>query len=122
GRIVVTAAKKYGCKAIGFDIDPRRVSESQQNVRKNKVQGLVEIRQEDIFSLDLSGADVVTLYLLPHLNVKLIPPLERMKKGARVVSHGFDMAGVKPDTVIHVKCDEGPARKVYLWTLPLRKE
>src|SRR5207237_2919427 len=76
GRIVVTAAKKYGAKGVGIDIDPVRVKESLKNVEDNKVQGLVEIKQDDIFKQDLSPASVVTLYLLPELNVKLIPQLE----------------------------------------------
>src|SRR5262249_23370970 len=103
GRIVVTAARKYGCKAVGFDIDPKRVEESLANVRRNKVDKLVEIRQEDIFKLDLSKASVVTLYLLPKLNVKLIPQLKKMKDGSRIVSHSFAMSGVKPDKVVWVK-------------------
>ena len=81
GRIPVTAAKKYGCKAFGFDIDPERIKESQENVEKNKVGNLVTIEQKDIFTLDLSKANVVTLYLLPSLNVKLIPQLEKLKPG-----------------------------------------
>src|SRR5438445_5763984 len=75
GRIVVTAAKKYGCKAVGFDIDPDRVKEARENVRKAGVGDLVTIKQEDIFKQDLSKASVVTLYLLPELNVRLIPQL-----------------------------------------------
>ncbi|HPU56328.1 MAG TPA: 50S ribosomal protein L11 methyltransferase, partial [Verrucomicrobiota bacterium] len=97
GRIVVTAARKYGVKAVGFDVDPQRIKESLENVKSNKVEHLVEIKQQDIFTVDLSKADVVTLYLLPSLNVKLIPQLEKMKPGSRIVSYSFDMAGVKPD-------------------------
>ena len=81
GRIVVTTAKKYGCKAIGYDIDPERIKESLENVKKNKVEDLVQIKKEDIFTLDLSKANVITLYLLPSLNVKLIPQLEKLKPG-----------------------------------------
>ena len=82
GRIVVTAAKKFGCKATGFDVDPKRIEESNENVKKNKVGDLVTIKKEDIFTLDLSKANVITLYLLPSLNVKLIPQLEKMKAGS----------------------------------------
>ena len=123
GRIVVTAAKKYGCKAIGFDIDPDRVRDSLENVRKNQVQDLVKIEHQDIFKLDLSKADVVTLYLLPSLNVRLIPQLEKLKPGSRIVSHSFDMRGVKPDKVVKVNSEEeGHTRTIYLWTTPLKKE
>jgi ribosomal protein L11 methylase PrmA len=124
GRIVVTAAKKYGVKAIGFDIDPERIKESNENVKKNKVENLVSIQQKDIFQLDLSGANVITLYLLPRLNVKLIPQLEKLKPGSRIVSHDFDMEGVKPDQVIRVtpKGEGQREHTIYLWTTPLKKE
>jgi tRNA G37 N-methylase Trm5 len=122
GRIVVTAAKKHGCKAIGFDIDPQRIKDSNENVKKNGVEKLVEIKQEDIFKLDLSKANVITLYLLPDLNVKLIPQLDKMKPGSRIVSHSFDMRGVKPDKVVTVKTKDAGERTIYLWTTPLKKE
>lgn len=123
GRIVVTAAKKHGCRAMGFDINPKRVEESLKNVKENKVEKLVKIKLQDIFQLDLRPANVVTLYLLPDLNVKLIPQLEKLKPGSRIVSHDFDMRGVKPDKVVEVKSKDGYAEhKVYLWTTPLKKE
>ena len=122
GRIVVTAAKKFGAKGVGYDVDPQRIKESNENVKKNKVEDLVKIEQEDIFTLDLSKANVITLYLLPSLNVKLIPQLEKMKPGSRIVSHNFDMEGCKPDQVIKVKTkDTGIEHTVYLWTVPLKK-
>ncbi len=124
GRIVVTAAKKYGCKAVGFDIARKRIQESLANVEENNVGHLVRIEQKDIFTLDLSEADVVTLYLLPKLNVKLIPQLEKLKPGSRIVSHDFDMKGVKPDKVVEVNSEneDWNVHTVYLWTTPLRKE
>jgi len=122
GRIVVAAAKKAGCKAVGYDIDPQRVKESLENVKTNKVEDLVTIEEKDIFTLDLSKASVITLYLLPSLNVKLIPQLEKMKPGCRIVSHAFDMQGVTPDVTATVHCKDGMERKVYLWTTPLKKE
>jgi precorrin-6B methylase 2 len=125
GRIVATAAKKYGCKAIGFDIDPQRIEESKKTVKEMGVEDLVEIREADIFELDLSEASVVTLYLLPSLNVKLIPQLEKLKPGSRIVSHAFDMRGVKPDkveTVETVDGEFGSQKTVYLWTTPLKKD
>jgi len=122
GRIVVAAAKKVGCKAAGYDIDPVRVKESLENVKTNKVEDLVTIEEKDIFTLDLSKASVITLYLLPSLNVKLIPQLEKMKPGCRIVSHAFDMRGVKPDVIATVTCKDGNERKVYLWTTPLKRE
>jgi len=123
GIIVVTAAKRYGCKAVGFDIDRKRVKESLENVEKNNVGHLVRIEHRDIFTLDISKANVITLYLLPELNVKLIPQLEKLKPGSRIVSHDFDMRGVKPDKVVKVTSDnEWDEHTIYLWTTPLKKE
>ena len=123
-RIPVTAAKKYGVKAVGFDVDPERIKDSNENVRKNKVGDLVTIKQQDIFKQDLSPANVVTLYLLRDLNVKLIPQLEKLKPGSRIVSHDFDMRGVKPDLELKVKPKDENEREhtIYLWTTPLKKE
>jgi len=123
GRIPVAAAMKYGCKAIGYDIDEECVKLSVAKVKEKKVQDLVRIVHEDVFKVDLSQADVVTLYLLPQLNVKLIPQLEKMKPGARIVSHAFDMKGVIPDKVItYTSKEDDVERKLYLWTLPLKIE
>jgi precorrin-6B methylase 2 len=121
GRIVVAAAKK-GARAYGFDINPERIKEARANVKKNKVGNLATIQQKDIFTLDLSKANVITLYLLPSLNVKLIPQLEKLKPGSRIVSHDFDMEGVKPDKVLDFKEKDGASHTIYLWTTPLKKE
>jgi tRNA G37 N-methylase Trm5 len=123
GRIVVTAAKKYGARGIGYDINPKRVEESLENVKKNKVEHLVQIKEEDIFELDLSQANVITLYLLPRLNLKLVPQLQKMKPGSRVVSHAYDIDGYKPDEVVTIMSKEDNYRHtVYLWTIPLKPE
>ena len=119
GRIVVTAAKQFGCKAVGYDIDPQRIKESRENVEKNGVGNLVRIEQQDIFTLDLSQANVVTLYLLPDLNVKLIPQLQKLKPGCRIVSHDFSMRGVKPERVVDVTTESEGQHTVFLWRTPL---
>lgn len=127
GRIVVTAAKKFGIKAVGYDIDPRRVKESKENAKNAGVENLVTIEQKDIFTVDLSPATVVTLYLLPELNVRLIPQLEKLKPGSRIVSHDFDMEGVDPEktwTIIapdHRDAAKNREHYVYLWKTPLKK-
>jgi predicted RNA methylase len=126
GRIVVTAAKKYGVKAVGFDIDPQRVKEAWENVKSNKVEHLVTIKQQDIFTLDLREASVVTLYLLPDLNVRLMPQLARLKPGSRIVSHDFDMKGAKPVQVHQMRVDRQEsseqdsdgAHTIYKWVVP----
>ncbi|MBX3261461.1 MAG: methyltransferase domain-containing protein [Labilithrix sp.] len=126
GRIVVTAAKKLGIKAYGFDLDPQRIKESKENAKSAGVEHLVTFEQKDIFDVDLSPATVVTLYLLPELNVRLIPQLEKLKPGSRIVSHDFDMEGVTYEkwwTVI-AKDHQTPRDRehyVYLWKTPLRK-
>ena len=97
GRIVVTAAKKYGVRAIGFEIDPERIKESTENIKKAGVGHLVEIRHQDIRSVDLSPASVLTMYLLPEVNLMIRPNIwKQMKPGSRVVSHDFDMGDWKP--------------------------
>jgi SAM-dependent methyltransferase len=116
GRIVITAAKK-GARAVGFDVDGDLVKESRENIRKAGVHELAEIRQQDILTVDLSGASVVTMYLLPDVNLKLRPNvLSQMKPGSRVVSHAFDMGDWKPD-----KTERVNGRTIYLWTVPPKK-
>ena len=123
GRIVVLAAKTRGTRGKGYDIDPQRIKECRENAKTSRVEKLVEFEQKDIFELDLSGASVVTLYLLPKLNVRLIPQLEKMKPGTRIVSHEYDIEGVKPDKTITVLSKEDNEKHtLYLWTVPLKKE
>jgi ribosomal protein L11 methylase PrmA len=118
GRIPVTAAKKYGIRAVGIDIDPDRIREANENARKNGVTKLVQFRQQDLFQSDFREATVVTLYLLPDLNVKLRPRLmAQLKPGTRVLSHQFDMGGWKPDKTL-----ESNGRTVYFWVIPESKK
>ena len=122
GRIVVTAAKKYGVKAIGFEIDPDRIRESQENIRKAGVGNLVEIRQQDIRTVDLSGASVLTMYLLPEVNLMLRPNIwSQMKPGSRVVSHDFDMGDWKPVRMEEIKEPSGWSHTLFLWRVEPKK-
>jgi len=117
GRIPVTAAKRFGIRAYGIDIDPQRIAEANDNAKRNGVTHLVEFRQEDLFKARFSEASVVTLYLLPDLNVKLRPRLlAELKPGTRIVSHQFDMGTWKPDRKVELN-----GRTIYLWTIPERK-
>lgn len=116
GRIPVTAAKKYGARGVGIDIDPQRIKEAQENIAKNNVGNLVKVMNADLFTTDISEATVVTLYLLPSLNEKLKPKLmKELKPGTRIVSHAFDMGDWKPEKELDVN-----GRKVYFWTIPKR--
>ena len=118
GRIVVTAAQKYGTRGVGIDINPERISEANANARAAKVTDRVQFRQQDLFKTDLSEATVVTLYLLPNINVKLRPQLfKQLKPGTRIVSHDFDMGEWKPERVVQV---QGPTRQhtLYYWVVP----
>ena len=123
GRIVVTAAKQTGCKALGVELDPECVRLARDKVAKEGLAALVTIEEKDLFTIDLSRMDVVALYLLPKLNVKLLPQLEKMKAGARIVSHEFPIEGVEPDQVLrHVSTEDGIEHRLYLWTTPLKKK
>lgn len=114
GRIPITAAKKFGTQGIGIDIDPDRIKEANENAKKAGVTDKVQFLQQDLFKTDFSKATVVTLYLLPELNVKLRPLLfKQLKPGTRVVSHAFDMGDWKPEQVVQVN-----GKTVYFWTIP----
>lgn len=118
GRIVITAAKKYGVKAVGFEIDPDLIRQSRENIRKEGVGHLAEIREQDIMTVDLSPASVVTMYLLPEVNLRLRPTVWRqLKPGSRVVSHDFDMGDWKPVKVQHIKDRSDWDHTIYLWTI-----
>jgi ribosomal protein L11 methylase PrmA len=117
GRIPVAAAKKFGIRAVGIDIDPQRIEEAKENARKNGVAKLVEFRNEDLFKTRFGEATVVTLYLLPDLNVKLRPRLwAELKPGTRIVSHQFDMGNWKPERKLELN-----GRTIYLWRVPPQK-
>jgi SAM-dependent methyltransferase len=123
GRIVVTAAKKFGVRAIGFEIDPERIKESAENIKKAGVGDLVEIRQQDIRTVDLSPATVLTMYLLPEVNLMIRPNIwKQMKPGSRVVSHDFDMGDWKPLKTEHIKDSSSWDHTLYLWHVEAAKK
>jgi len=116
GRIVITAAKKYGARGVGIDIDADRISESRSNARAAGVSALVEFQRGDIEQADVSRATVVTLYLTSSTNLKLRPVLTRqLRPGARIVSHAFGMGDWQPEKVDRFKDLQGDDRVVYLW-------
>lgn len=122
GRIVIAAAKKYGSKAIGYELDERLVQESREHAARNQVGSLVRIEHEDIFTVDLSGADVVAVYLPPPLLERLLPQLAKLKPGSRVVSHQFVIPGFPPDRTEAVQSQEdSDTHRIHLWVAPLKK-
>lgn len=116
GIIPVTAAKRFGTRGVGFDIDPQRIEEANANAKENGVTDKVKFIQADLFEQDLSEATVISLYLLNSLNLKLRPKLLALKPGTRIVSHAFDMGDWKPDQTVNVD-----GRMVYFWTVPEKK-
>jgi SAM-dependent methyltransferase len=119
GRIVMTAARTYGVKAVGFEIDPSLVKLSRDNVKDAGLEHLVEIREEDIQTVDLSRASVLTLYLYPDANLRLRRTIMRqLQPGSRVVSHQFSMGSWKPDRIDQMTDSTGLARTIYLWRIP----
>jgi SAM-dependent methyltransferase len=113
GRIPITAAQRFGTRGLGVDIDPQRIKEAIENAEKAKVTDKVRFVQGDLFEMDLSEATVITLYLLPDLNLKLRPKLLKLKPGTRIVSHDFSMGDWKPEKVLQVA-----GKTVYYWTVP----
>ncbi len=125
GRIVVTAARKFGARGVGIDINPERIAEARENARKNGVEHLVKFIEGDLFEADIHEASVVTLFLLSSVNLKLRPKLlAELKPGTRVVSNTFDMGDWKPDKEFSLD-DNGEgsylSHKFYLWVIPKEK-
>ena len=118
GRIVIAAARTFGARGVGVDIDPVRVAEAQRNAALAKVEHLVTFRVEDALATDVSPATVVTLYLLASQNVAIKPALmQRLRPGARVVSHNFAMGDWDPDVVDTFTSADRQTRTLYLWRI-----
>jgi hypothetical protein len=117
GRMVITAAKLYGVKGTGIDIDPKRIQEANENAKEEGVDSMVRFLNQDLFESNFSDATVVTLYLLPGINLKLRPKLwKELKPGTRIVSHSFDMGDWEPQ-----KKTDVDGRILYFWTIPARR-
>jgi len=125
GRIVITAAKKYGTRGFGVDIDPKRVAESHEKAREAGVAGKVAFYHRDLFQTDLSNATVITMYLLPLVNLELRPKLLDLRPGTRIVSHDFSMGDWRPDKHVRVdvknKYGKGAGHSdIYFWVVPAK--
>jgi ribosomal protein L11 methylase PrmA len=124
GRIVIAAAKNVGARGVGIDINPARIGEAKENAKKAGVENLVRFEENDLFQADIHEASVVTLFLLPVVNLKLRPKLiHDLKPGTRIVSNTFDMGDWKADKEVTV-ADAGEqaylSRRLYLWVVPSR--
>jgi SAM-dependent methyltransferase len=118
GRLVITAAKRYGARGVGVDIDPVRIAESKANAKAAGVESLVEFRVQDALTVDVSPATVVTLYLLTEGNLKLRPTLQsKLAPGSRIVSHQFGMGEWVPTRTETITDRRGTTRLLYLWTI-----
>jgi ribosomal protein L11 methylase PrmA len=121
-RMLVLAAQKYGCRGIGYEIDPDMVRLSRQNAEKNGVGHLVKIVQADIFTVDIREADVIPAYLLPEMNLKLLPQLETLKPGSRLIFHNYDIEGIIPDrTLEFISNEDNSSHTIYVYTTPLKR-
>lgn len=120
GRIPITAATKFGTRGVGIDLNPVRIEEANENAKKANVTDKVRFIEGDIFKEDFSEATVVTLYLLPDVNLKLKPTIQSMKPGTRVVSHNYDMGEWDPEDSRKITVD-GTIHYVYFWRVPEKK-
>ena len=122
GRIVIMAASMYGARGIGFELDGDLVRLANENARRAGVAHLVEFRQQDVLTVDLSPATVVTIYLGQEANLKLRPAIQsELCPGARVVSHDFDMGDWRPEAVRQLLDESGMVRTLYLWRITGRQ-
>jgi hypothetical protein len=123
GRIVIAAARTYGCRAIGYELNEELVLASRKQAKLDEVASLASFEQKDIFKVDLSMVDVATLYLLPRQNAALIPRLNNMKPGSRIVAHEYAIPGVKESRKVSIKsADSNESHTLYLYTTPLNEE
>jgi len=125
GRIVITAARKHGARGFGVDLNPVRIQEANDNARRAGVADKVAFYQRDLFETDLSSATVITMYLLPQVNIELRPRLLKLNPGTRLVSHDFDMGDWKPDTYVTMDSKDkyggsGGHSEIYFWIVPAR--
>ena len=122
GRIVIVAAKRFGARGVGVEIVPDLVKQSRENAKRAGVADRAEFREGDLFKTDLAKATVVTLYLLPEVNLQLRPKLQKLKPGTRIVSHDWDMGDWLPDRTIEV---DAPGKtigrekksRIHLWVV-----
>ncbi len=119
GRILITAAQRFGARGVGIDIDRDRVQDSIRNAEAVGVSHLVQFHCQNLYTTNFQEATIVILYLLPHLNLKLRPQLlTQLKPGTRIISHDFDMGDWPPETTLQIPIEADETATLYLWTIP----
>lgn len=122
GRMIILATQKYDCRGIGYEIDPVMVQASKANILRNRAEDRVQIVQADIFTVDLREASVIMLYMLPETNEKLLPQLDTMKPGSRIICHNYDLPGIVEDkTLTYLSNEDSTTHIMTLYTTPLKR-
>lgn len=119
GRILINAARKYGAHGVGIEIDRERIEDARR--RALPFADRIKFRRQNVFEVDLRRADVVTIYLLPTLNKRLLPQLRKMKRGARIVTHCFSLDGIEPYKTAHINLKDSYRRDIFAYRTPLQK-
>jgi len=123
GRLVIAAARRHGCRGVGYELDPRLADEARQIARQRGVAGVVRIEEQDIFTVDYGRFDVIVAYLLPDMITRLVPAFEKLKRGSRIVAHDYPMAGIAPERVFTMISNEDNVRHtIYVYRTPLKPE
>ena len=120
-RFLISAAKIYGCRATGYDLDPKLVAKGRATAKEQKLDSLVKIEEQDIFTVDVSDVTVMMLFLLPDMNAKLIPQLQKMAPGSRIITHEFEIPGIQPDQELTwVSKQDKSEHLIFIYSVPLK--
>lgn len=123
GRLLIAAARRHGCRGIGYELDPKLANEARQMARQRGVNRLVRFEEQDIFTVDYSAVDAVVAYLLPDMITRLAASFDKLKPGSRIVAHDYPMANIAPDRVVTVLSNEDNVRHtIYVYRTPLKRE
>lgn len=123
GRVLIVAAQRYGCRGTGYELDPRLANQAMQIAKRRGVGELVSVEVKDIFTVDYDDYDVVLIYLLPDMVLRLLPELEKLKPGSRIVAHDYGIDGIQAEkTVTFVSNEDNVKHTLFLYVPPLKKE
>jgi cyclopropane fatty-acyl-phospholipid synthase-like methyltransferase len=123
GRLLITAARRHGCRGVGYEIDPKLAAEARQIARQRGVDRAVRFEEQDIFTADYSRYDVIVAYLLPEMITRLAPSFDKLKPGSRIVAHDYPMDEITPERVVTMTSNEDNVQhSIYIYRTPLRRE